>query len=109
MKFTKIHPEARDILTSDYDPYDAWGWAMSHHFAIAELMYVEDIQIPQEWEFHASPCIQRGELEPWTEEHPDCDWINEWLAGHIDANDLLYVGSILHRYEKVLEKAGRSY
>lgn len=84
--------------------HDPWGTAMAWHFAIAD-------------------CLGHG----WGPPYPPADWgysspmgpdendprfraLEEMLhAGTVSSEDLLRVGNILHRYERVLERAGRDY
>lgn len=84
--------------------HDPWGTSLTWHFAVCELM-VEwaPPYPPSEWGF------RQAMGGPDTENHAYQELTDMIEAGEVDPDDLLRVGQVLHRYEAMLERAGRSY
>lgn len=108
---TTARREARNLYRADYDPGDPWGWVMGHRFAIAELMFLEWLEIPEAWEFRPSPSLRRGAgaVPVDLDVYPDCEWRHAWACGYVDEDALRWAGDVLARYASAVVRAGRSY
>lgn len=83
---------------TDYK-YDPWGCAMEAHLECAGRMNKRGLDIPNEWQYEAgmgSDGTDKG---------------NYWhsLFARCGNKQLLNIGSFLHRYITILDKAGKSY
>lgn len=92
----------RDTYRSLYDG-DPWGTAMSVHFAIADLLHAEGLDIPAEWGY-SNPS---GNVDPT--DYAFEDIAHAWTSGYITADELRHAGNVLHRFEDYLTRIGRDY
>lgn len=100
-------------LTADHDG-DRWGWALGHHFDIAEVMYGLGSEIPDAWDYQPSPALRESRGTDDYAEHVGNDWIFDELTtglseGLWSTDDLRHAGNVLHRYCRVLRIAGLDY
>jgi hypothetical protein len=82
-----------------WDSYDAWGWAMTWWFEVADEMTRRGLEVPQEW--HYKP----GLLDFAT----DAESYEQETLGLADDDALEQFGNILARYARILEHQGKSY
>lgn len=86
---------------------DAWGDALTFHFAVAEaLTHAGDGEVPAEWGFRDSP--QHASPLP-ADDWPDAELMELTEAGTVTSDDLRAFGHVLHRYLRILRDAGRDY
>lgn len=85
---------------------DPWGDTMGMFFAVADVLYHLTAEaIPNSWEYiHGLGCTG-VDPESW----PDSEVAELYEAGHVTADDLLYVGNVMDRYAGWLHAAGQSY
>ncbi len=114
---TTKHMASYQRLRSDFrhwfDPGDKWGSVTNFRFAISEVLYHTDNEIPDEWEFGDSPMHPEG-FAYWDDDDMVEDYIEQelfysLLNGYISASDLIRFGKVLYRYSHLLEKAGKDY
>ena len=94
--------EARDNLKEFrlmFDGGDPWGSTMHWWFTVADELYHREGYTPEHWQFKPSP------LGPSND--PD-DYATTACA-ETGANALVFVGNVLTRYARRLERAGLSY
>lgn len=100
-----------DLYRTDaHDSYDPWGSALGAQFDIAECLYRHGADVPAEWQFTPSPMLKPYVGEPLDSE--DASWfaleIEElMIQGHY--SNLVHAGTVLMRYVKQCELAGKSY
>lgn len=93
-----------EMIREDGIKYDPWGTCMSWHFAICDVMTEwAPPYPPSEWGYHQA----LGGVETDSFQYQELTAMME--SKEITEHDLLAVGKILHRYEQILEKKGRSY
>lgn len=91
-------------IRADDLAYDPWGTAMSWHIAIADAM--------TEWAPPYPPAAwgYRQALRGVDDLDPNYRAVvNIMEATGGDAGDLLYVGNLLHRFERLCERKGLDY
>ena len=85
---------------------DARGTSMALHFSIANALYAADEAIPSDWQYRHG--MSAGDLDP--DEDYDAIALTEIVeAGRLTWDNVRHIGNVLHRYERVLERAGRDY
>lgn len=107
------HPLMAEIrLMADWS--DAWGECLGWHFAVAETLSAMDEEIPTRWDYHP------GAFDPGTlDERADSDGddipygdrvcAEAIRDGWCDAEELRYVGNVMHFYAGMLRRAGMDY
>lgn len=104
------------------DGGDEWGSNMGWYFAIAHVLWHRTAEpIPAAWEYrHSDACREldlddsyeqaeiMGLFPALTIEYPDEQAIT-WAAYRDACDTLLYVGTIVSRYDDWLRLAGRNY
>ena len=90
----------------DFDKGDPWGSSMAAHFGIAHALEHAGEDVPGEWEYRDSPLCDGLD--------PDEDYEAIAITEAIERGDLTWaevvrIGAVLHRYEAILDRAGRSY
>jgi hypothetical protein len=108
MTTTTVRPAGADYLRPDLAltaDGDAWGWAMSWWFAIAETLYVYDEPIPADWSFRAGMGLVGPDDLDETYEHEITRAAYE-LHG---AESLTYWGDVLSRYSDWCKLSGLDY
>lgn len=100
-----MNANARSLLALDSGIGDECGWALGHHFGIAEVLYANGERLPASWEFRPGAGSGQVDSEQW----PDSEWAEMLDSGAVSADDLRHVGDVLARYCAVLRHAGRDY
>lgn len=92
------------MMRQDDLKYDPWGTSMSWHFALCDVM-VEwaPPYPPADWKF------RQAMAGPDTESFAYQELTSLMESGELSSTDLLRIGNVLHRYEAMLDRAGRSY
>lgn len=94
-----------EIRADDID-HDPWGTAMAWHFAIADSIDpYGPPYVPASWGY-------RQALGGPDEDAPEYETVQQLIATedvHTVARDLIYVGNVLLRFERVCELKGKSY
>lgn len=97
----------RDVMSrirEDDVEHDPWGTSLTWHFAICDLMVEWGPPYPHsDWGFRQTI----GGADTESHAYQDLSWMLE--NGELSPHDLLAIGKILHRYENMLERNGRSY
>jgi len=106
---TAGYQNLRNIFRADYDSHDAWGSVLGFLFPIAELLYVEEEDVPSAWEFRPSPFLTRGMVQDDSSDSMRYYLSQDYLSGYFTANDLVSFGNVLHRYSTNLRTAGKDY
>ena len=118
------------------DRYDKWGFALGQWFAIAEVAYHADADLPPEWQFRHgmaehdpignwhpdhTPCPLADEsdryknwgTEEWPEYECHCTEEREYVpfldAGEAGIEMLIYAGRVIDRYCRRVKAAGLDY
>lgn len=93
-----------EMMRHDDLRHDPWGTSLSWHFAVCELMLEwAPPDPPAEWGFRQAMGGPETDSFPYQEIEAMIE------SGQLDPNELLSIGQVLHRYEAMLERAGRSY
>ena len=79
---------------------------MSLHFACADALFAADEAIPWDWQYR--PGLGAGTLDP-DEDYEAIELTTLVAAGRLTWDNVRHIGNVLHRYERVLERAGRAY
>jgi hypothetical protein len=91
---------------------DEWGECMGMWFAIAELLWALDEEIPAHWEFRASPMHERGrgaDAVMADASWPETQLAEMYLEELFTADDLRHAGNVFTRYAQLLKLAGKDY
>jgi hypothetical protein len=99
----------KELVMFDDLRYDPWGTAMSHHFAICEVLYHDDIHVPSEWEYRHGMGHDQLDQDIDGEDCTAMDYVYMLSNGTVTHDDLIHAGNVLSRYERLLEHLGRSY
>ena len=85
----------------------AWGSSMGSHFGIAHAIEHAGEEIPSSWGFsHSILCD--GTFDD--DEDYEAIGVTEAVErGDLTWGAVRHMGDVLHRYESLLERAGRSY
>ena len=85
---------------------DPWGSSMGAHFSAAHALEHADEDIPHEWGYRDSIACHGFD----TDEDYEAIAITAAVQdGRLTWEDVRRIGDVLHRYERLLERAGRSY
>jgi hypothetical protein len=96
-----------DLFREDFDSYDAWGSVLSAHFDIAECLYRNGCDVPEEWEFSPSPFLMPGQGPTDDDSMFYIDIDLMLRRGHY--SNLVHAGNVLMRYAAQLRLAGMDY
>jgi hypothetical protein len=105
-------------MTADRDEGDPFGWALGWQFAIAETLHIAGEDVPPSWQFRPSPFMASDDTEELARRARNAEGDHSYedetaaallLAGDITAEELTYAGTVLARYVRLCELAGRSY
>lgn len=95
---------ALDLVRLEAGDDDVWGLAMSHMFAVSEVLYHAGADLP--WSFRdGARCPGPIESQQW----PDAEYVPFLDAGELGIEMLTYAGRVLDRYSRWIERAGKSY
>lgn len=125
MNGTTVRPAGASGLLATIAMYhgdsDAWGTNMAWYFAIAHVLWHATAEeIPPAWEYrHSDYCRSLGTDEHEEAEimaafpalamnHPE-DSADTWAAYRDACDSLLYVGTIVSRYDDWCRLAGLNY
>lgn len=94
---------------------------MSHHFAVAEVLYHAGAEIPAHWRY-VHPMGRDADCNPiawgvnhWDEEggcvhsYPETEYVPFLDAGELGIAMLQYVGNVMGRYANRVKWAGKDY
>jgi hypothetical protein len=81
-----------------YDSYDAWGWAMTWWFAVADEMTRRGLDIPATWQYRPGLDVSRDE-----------DSYEDETLELADDDALEHFGNVLARFARILEHQGKDY
>jgi hypothetical protein len=90
------------------DDGDQWGNAMGFAFGICDVLWhAEDgtVDIPAQWQYRHSPVCREVDMDQW----PDSELQEMLTDGLVSTDDLLYAGTVVDRYARWLDAAGKSY
>jgi len=103
----RMSPQARSLLTLDSGDGDPWGWALGHHFAIADLLFTFGEDIPEAWQFRpGARAYREADLE---DSWPDSEWLDLYRSEMVTADELRHVGNVLARYTRLCVLHGLDY
>lgn len=106
-----VHPAIKWQWALDSGGGDRYGWALGHHFAIAETLYAMGEDIPDEWEFRPGLGLNHSleDIDLYDHPWPDVRYVEEVLNGAWSADDLRRAGNVLSRYVDLLKRHGLDY
>lgn len=84
---------------------DAWGSVMIHAFGISDTLYALTGDVPSEWQYSPGMGSPTNKLEDW----PASEYAQDLEDSTLSEDQLVYAGSVLLRYAKLLDKHGLSY
>src|ERR1044072_682131 len=93
-------------LASGMDP---WGWAIGHHFAIAETLYRAGEWIPATWEYRPGMGVEQGEAPDESDDWSAALLYEMFDDDEIDGDDLRHAGNVLARYCRLCVAQGLDY
>lgn len=99
-------------VATNWDGADPFASSMEWHFAIASVLYAMDEHVPSEWRFRPSPLLAHVSLESLPEIADDYTIsvvTNLVINDEITPDELRYAGTVLHRYEAMLDSLGLTY
>lgn len=92
------------MIREDDLKYDPWGTSMKWHFSLCEVLTEWAPPYPHhDWGFR----MAMGGPETDAMEYQELSAMMD--EGEIDSDDLFFIGKVLHRYETMLERKGKSY
>lgn len=92
------------------DPADKWAHAVEWHVAVCELLFHNNHEVPDHWEFVDSPMHGGNEYFTDPPDSYESDILSEMYGDWtVDETDIRTFGEIMHRYKRILREAGESY